>query len=69
MLSDTICIENNGEITVLSITVAYRLKRFYLAMLKLKILPHQSEKVTILKDKLKQDAIIPNESVNNASLL
>ncbi|MEX6381979.1 polymer-forming cytoskeletal protein [Providencia hangzhouensis] len=66
-LSDTICIENNGEIhgTIHYSSLSIKKGGVLSGHAQIKNPPHQSEKVTILKDKLKQDAIIPNESVNN----
>ncbi|HEM6845433.1 TPA: polymer-forming cytoskeletal protein [Providencia rettgeri] len=69
-LSDTICIENNGEIhgTIHYSSLSIKKGGILSGQAQVKNPPHQSEKVTVLKDKLKQDPLILNESVNNASL-
>ncbi|MEZ2892818.1 bactofilin family protein [Providencia rettgeri] len=69
-ISDTICIENNGEIhgTIHYSSLSIKKGGILSGQAQIKNPPHQSEKVTILKDKLKQDPLILNESVNTVSL-
>ncbi|MEQ5571769.1 polymer-forming cytoskeletal protein [Providencia huaxiensis] len=68
--SDTICIENNGEIhgTIHYSSLSIKKGGILSGQAQVKKPAHHSEKVTVLKDKLKQDTFILNESVNNASL-
>ncbi|MBV2187703.1 polymer-forming cytoskeletal protein [Providencia rettgeri] len=68
--SDTISIENNGEIhgTIHYSSLSIKKGGILSGQAQVKNPAHHSEKVTVLKDKLKQDALILNESVNNASL-